>query len=179
MALPSHSLPMTTRQEFLQEVDNLLGVQKQIAGTGQLTWQDGRSNGSKCVKIPLEIGGIQYGAQLVVIAYPQEQERFSILIVHQIAVCRLDVVDDGEIHGNFQALPGDEIPSLVNGPHFHEWQLNRRLVEGSNRLQKLPLAKPFDQTRNYEAALRWFCAQTKIDIPYDFNFDLPPRESLF
>lgn len=170
---------MTTRQEFLQEVDNLLGVQKQIAGTGQLIWQDGRSNGSKCVKIPLEIDGIQYGAQLVVIAYPQEPGRFSILIVHQIAVCRLDVVDDGEIHGNFQALPADGIPGLVNGPHFHEWQLNRRLIEGSNRLQKLPLARPFDQTRSYEAALRWFCAQTRVDIPYDFDFDLPPRESLF
>jgi hypothetical protein len=170
---------MTTKQEFLQEVDNLLDAQKQIAGASELVWQDGTSNGSKCIKIPLEIEGIQYGAKLVVNAYPQEPGKFSILIIHHIAVCRLDVVEDGEIHGNFQALAEDDIPALVNGPHFHEWKLNRRLIEGANRLQKLPLAKPFDRLRSYQAALRWFCAETKIEVPYDFDFDLPARESLF
>lgn len=174
-----HKNQMPTREEFIAEVDRLLEVQKTLAGTESIEWQDGRTIGSKVIKIPIAVAGIQFGTQLVVNAYPQEPGRFSFLLVHKIAISRLDVTDDGEIHGNFQALPNENLPPLVNGPHFHEWALNRRLIEGSNKLQKLPLARPFYQTRNFNSALRWFCAEVKIELPFDLALELPPREQLF
>jgi hypothetical protein len=170
---------MPTRDVFVEEVDRLLETQKVMAGADGVTWQMGRNADERCIKVPLEIGGELLGPELLVVAFPQVAGKYSVLIVHHVAVCRLDVVPSIEYHTNPLPLPGERHAAKVFGPHFHSWGLNRNRIEAPIKLQKLRMAEPYDGVVKLMSALRWFCGETKIMVPHSVNLQLPEKEGLF
>lgn len=171
---------MPTREEFIAEVDALLQApDKVLVGATTVTWQPGRNLEEEVIKIPIEVDGVQDEDELVIVAYPNEPDTYSILIVHGIAVCRLDVVPMTDAHTNALILPSENLPSVVIGPHFHRWSLNRRIIDSPIKLQRLRMAEPYTGTVKFMSALRWFCGEAKIIVPHDVHIELPRTERLF
>lgn len=170
---------MPTREEFIADVDKFMNVQKLLVGTNNPEWHQGRNEGELAIKFPLEIEGVQYGQQLTLNAYPYEPGTFSISLIHDVAVTRLDVTHDNDAHGNNVLIASDALPSIIYGPHFHRWETNRRLVDYQGKLIKLRLAEPFSGSRKLMSALRWFCSETNIQLEYDAYVELPPKDGLF
>lgn len=170
---------MPTRDEFIAEVDSLLQKpNKVLAGGANVAWQMGRNFDEQIIKIPIETDGIQEGDELVIVAYPNEPDTYSILLIHRIAIARLDVVPTTDGHTNALLLPTEDLPSVVMGPHFHRWSINRRLIESASKLQRLRMAEPYTGTLKLMSALRWFCGEAKIVVPHDVQFELPRSEKL-
>lgn len=62
-----------------------------IGGDAPLLWQPARDQEGLCVKLPLEVDGQQSGQSLYVQAFPNYYSlRFSIAILYEPAICRLD-----------------------------------------------------------------------------------------
>lgn len=167
---------MPTRDKFVEEVDHIFSQQKELAGTDGVRWQAGRNEDEMHIVFPVEMGGIQEGIQLHLLAYPKEQGKFSITLVWRIAVCRLDV-SANDTHGNGLS-PLDGLPALVTGPHFHAWAINRRLIESASKLQRLRMAAPYTGSVKFMAALRWFCGEANIMVPHSISIDLPSSRRL-
>lgn len=169
---------MPTKDQFIKEVDGLLSVVKTLAGAEHVAWQDGRNEDEPCIKIPIEVEGVQYGTELLIVAYPLEPGKFSIVLIHYIAVCRLDIVDESEIHSNPLDALGLANMTLIRGPHFHSWPINRRLIESATKAQRLRMAEPYEGSKKLMAALRWFCGQTNILVPHGVSIELPDAKRL-
>ncbi len=171
---------MPTKEEFIKTVDALMGAEKVlVTGYDLIEWVEGRdSTLEKCIKFPLEVGGVQSGARLELIAFPyHEILKFSISIIFGTSICRLDF-DDSDTHQNNLRTPQDNIPLLIQGTHFHSWELNRRLVVSPAALLKLKNAEPITNLRAFMPSLRWFFKRTNIVFPFDLSIDLPEKEKL-
>ncbi len=147
-------------------------LNKAAVGGSTADWRPGRDDQELQIKLPLEIDGEQMGDLLVLTAFPLERGKISFSLVHGVAVTRLDVTAH-ENHSNpFDAL-GSKRPTLIRGPHFHSWELNRRFVDSARGLPRLPMAEPYLGSVKVMHALRWFCGETKITLPHGDSFDLP------
>lgn len=144
-------------------------------------WQPGRELGSGeyTVKIPLEINGEIGDQKLIINSTPNaETLKFCVLISFEPAVCRLDY-DEGDVHLNSHAIGEDSIDPLVQGPHYHPWELNQRFFTHSSKAIELHNAVPFEENiRQFDSALRWFCAKNKVILPHDHRIELPPKSML-
>lgn len=168
---------MPTRDEFVKEVSHFFVQPKRLGGIGTPAhWQPNRDPAELCLKLPIEIDGVLSGQTLVIVSYPSSPNlRFTILIVFEVAVARLDFDETGG-HTNGFLSHLDGLASIVPGSHFHRWSLNTRFVEGNGRLEELKHAEPLPVAiRNFDAALRWFCDETGIALPHNHLIDLPPK----
>lgn len=165
---------MTSKAEFIQSVDNFLAREKSIAGVGNPPqWQPNRDGVGHEIRMPIEVGGVQYGDHLIIWCVPQAKA-FHILISRLDAcVCRLDF-DDLQGHTNTLFAADDGLPGIVSGRHFHRWSLNTRFVMANGSLEKLKHAEELPvKIRLFDQALRWFCHETNIMLPHDHNITLP------
>lgn len=173
MSQPLRCSSMPSREVFIQEVDRLLSVRKDLVGGDRAAWNPGREPNEVQIKLPLEVNGEQHGPGVVLTAFPSEAGKFSISLVHHVAVARLDVTRF-EAHSNPLDALGRRIKTLIHGSHFHRWELNKQYVEAFGKLQRLHMAEPYEGSEKFMAALRWFCGELKIIVPHDVNIELPP-----
>lgn len=165
---------MTAREEFIAAVTAFLAADKTLAGVDMPPqWMPSRTRPEQCIKVPIELDGVQYGQQLVIVA-PSVQADFSISIVHSVGVVRLDFEPRGGGHRNTLLASLDGLPGIVSGTHFHRWRYNTRFVEGDGRLEELKHAEELPTAiRSFDAALRYFCGETNIQLPHGHRIDLP------
>lgn len=175
---------MASAKDFIAAADGFLATPKRLIGsTTPQDWQEGRSSGEGALtlKFPIEINGEQdVRHKLALTAYPNDEDlRFHIALIFQFAIFRLDFHSSAQ-HGNIDAvrlrLP---LPGTVSGPHYHPWDYNKRLIRNVSEAFKLTIAVPLDENiRQFDSALRWFCAETNIELA-NHEIQLPPRTGLF
>lgn len=158
---------MTSLDEFIAAVDKFMPLPKVLVGASGLhQWQQGRDGADEaCLKLPIEVGGVQSGQLLHITAFPEHPTlKFRVGIYFGQVLCRLDFDLEAK-HGN-NLIPRDVVlPSLVTGPHWHSWELNRHLFKSVTSYTRLKCAAPLDAgVRKFDAALRWYCAQRKIQL---------------
>jgi hypothetical protein len=170
---------VATAGEFVAAVDAFMATRKTIVGADTaLAWAPARDEGCLCIKLPLEINGEQHGQTLMVQSCPNSPfvPNFNIMAIWSTAVSRLDF--DGTSHGNKVPWIRD-VPAVIHGPHYHPWALNKRFVTNAREHQKLPIAVALPPNiQQFDAALRWFCADNNIDLPRGHRIELPPRTRL-
>ncbi|MBS0566093.1 MAG: hypothetical protein JSS59_01605 [Proteobacteria bacterium] len=166
---------MLGKVEFVAAVDAFMLAQKTLAGVdAPLTWQRARDDDARRVKIPIQVDGEQHDQYLLIDAFPEHESlKFCVAIMFsEYVVCRLDF-DLEVVHGNNHS---HELPLLVVGPHWHSWELNRTTIELGHRFH-LPNALEFHEARQFDATLRWYCAQRHIALGAH-KIELPHAERL-
>lgn len=155
----------TGRVALLQAVDAYVAAHKTLVfGNAPLVWQDARDTYARRLKLPIEIGGEQYpGQYLLIDAFPDKkpQEFIVMLLFNDHTICRLDF-EPTAVHGNPMNAP---VPSVVQGPHWHSWALNRphvKIVSGKHF--DLPVAISITGPRNFDDALRFYCQGNNIEL---------------
>lgn len=169
-----------TAAEFVATVDAFLAAPKiALRADEPMDWSLGRDAGELRVSLPLEVSGEAAGQTLMVQFYPTYPLlMFRLSVNFEPVVCRLDFELDGT-HGNNLAEPRENLPPVIHGPHYHAWPLNRRLVTSSRAPLKLKNALPLQtQIRQFDAALRFFCADNNIVLPRGHRIELPDKRSL-
>ena len=170
-----------TPAQFVAAVDAFMDMKKRLIGADvSPTWQAGRDPDQLRLKLPLELDGVQHGQTLCIDAHPAYPTlRFYIMILFAPegpSICRLDYRLD-DIHPN-NADSLVKLPSMVCGPHYHAWRLNRHLAKSTAHALPLPNATPLPKIRQFDAALRWFCSENKIILPPGHRIELPAKERL-
>jgi len=172
---------MATRGDIVDAVDAFMATPKRIVGfDSPPIWAPGFNEHERVMKYPLEIEGELRGAQLMVVSFPlQLALKFRLGILFPAMICRLDYTDETHPNSADSVLAG-RCPPIVTGPHYHSWQLNRRFFKGITRPPKLHDAVPYnDPGRTFDAILRWFCSDTRIEqLPPGHLIELPPAETL-
>lgn len=171
---------MTPRiQEFLAEVDAFMAAPKILLGADRPSWQPGRQHNELVIKLPLEVAGEQEAGNFLYVASepnsPSLTFRIGILFRDRM-MCRLDF-EEG-IHPNTWGCPIEVLPPFVEGPHWHAWEINRHLVKSLVLYEKLRNARPFATIKRFDAALRWYCGERKIQLGAH-GIELPTRTRLF
>jgi len=170
---------VTSVTAFIAAVDKFMSLDKRLVGADEImSWQPGREPDTYFLKLPLEVDGEQMGQSLFVKAYPlHPTQRFSIGIIFEPTICRLDFWLEG-IHSNGLTATSEGLSALINGSHYHPWEINKGCVESPNKLFKLQKAVPFTDARQFDSALRWFCGENKILLPPKHTIELPLRTRL-
>ena len=159
---------------FRSAVDAFVAARKTIVfGNASPEWREARDVYGYRLKLPVEIAGEQHPGQFLVIdAYPDRKphEFFVMLLFADHTVCRLDF-EPTAVHPNPMNSP---VPSVVHGPHWHSWSLNRdhvKIVSGKHF--DLPVAAPISGPRNFDDALRFYCQENNIELgahPIEFPY---------
>lgn len=165
---------MTTRADKIAAVDVFMASAKRIVRPdAQEDWRPGHDKDELIQKWPIEIAGEQLqDANLAIIGNPRRGSLFfRILILFPGAICRLDHTD--ETHGN--PLGTASAPTLVRGPHYHSWPLNRKYLKDFSRPMDLPVAISYPGSgQSFDNVLRWFCDDTNIEpLPTNHRIELP------
>ena len=172
---------MTPGEAKIAMLDAFMGAPKRIVGCDQApSYLPGYSKKELVAKYPLEVGGEQPGAHFTVTANLQKlQPFFRLQILFPACVCRLDFTD--ELHINTFREPLDGVGWSMNGPHYHSWPVNKRFYRTLDKPIELHNAVPLpDCGRTFDAVLRWFCSDNKIEsLPSNHRIVLPVRETLF
>jgi hypothetical protein len=172
---------MAAGQAKIAMFDAFMGAPKRIVGSDQSpNFLPGYSRHELVAKYPLEVGGELPGAHFTVTAnLHKPQPFFRLQILFPASVCRLDYTD--EHHVNALRDPLDGIGWSMTGPHYHSWLINKRFYHTLDKPIELHNAVPLpDCGRTFDAVLRWFCTDTKIDsLPSNHRIELPVRETLF
>lgn len=172
---------MATAAEYLAALDSFMAAEKVIQGADQpVMWSEGYSRFERQATFPLEYEGEQQkGVHLLVVSFPNEAAlKFRLSLCFHAALSRLDYTD--EYHPNSLRVDEDAVPAVVNGPHYHSWQVNRRFFRSATAAVELRNALPFvSQARTFEAILRWYCEETRIvGLGPGHRIELPRRETL-
>ena len=165
---------MSTKDVFVAKVTAFLAAEKTLAGVDLPPhWMPSRTRPEQCIKVPIEIEGVQYGQQLVIVT-PSARADFSLSIIYAVGVTRLDFEPHSGGHRNTLLAHLDGLPGVVTGAHFHRWKHNVRFVEGDGRLEELKHAEDLPPSiRTFDAALRFFCDETNIRLPHGHRIELP------
>src|SRR5579872_1964011 len=90
---PAHFGLIMPTQPISQLIDSLLATEKTMSGAAD--WRDGPYHGEQRVVMPLRIGGVSTGADLIVSAYPLfGYSKFRIMICAPKCIWRIDHVTD-------------------------------------------------------------------------------------
>lgn len=172
---------MAAQYAFRDQVDQLLGLPKQILGTPD--WNNGPYAGQFRWLAPLGSDGVTTPLNLIVNAFPRSADlHFDILITHARCVMRLEYWTQAR-HNNHRIgrvpLPADITPGWIRGPHCHHWKDNRGLATA----RALPVELKFaallpTQVRGFHAAFRWFCGEANILCASNQEPSLPARDTL-
>ena len=171
----------TGGSKFHKAVDAFVAAPKTLVfGNAPLVWQTARDAYGYRLKLPIEIAGEQHpGQYLVIDAYPDRRpaEFIFCLLYADHTICRLDF-ESTAVHANPMDAP---VPTIIRGPHWHSWELNRdRVKVVSGKHFALPVADTLIGPRNFEDALRHFCQQRNIALgahPIEFPYPgqlIPP-----
>jgi hypothetical protein len=166
--------------DLLEALDSFVRLRKRLLGTdGPVSWVDGHNRFERRTVFPIELDGeLLVGARLEVTSVQRGRGQFRLSLCYNAAIARLDHTD--ETHANTLKKDEVSVPSLVTGPHYHSWQLNRRFFRGLSKAPELGLAEPFASRGNFDSNLRWFCEELNIDQPDGRHvIELPRREGLF
>lgn len=150
---------------FKLAVDAFVSARKTpVFGNTPLVWQVARDVYGYRLKLPVEIGGEQHPGQFLLIdAFPDRKphEFMIMLLFADHAVCRLDF-EPTAVHGNPMSAP---VQTIVRGPHWHSWELNRDRVKIiSGKHFDLPVAISVTGPRNFDDALRFYCQERNIEL---------------
>lgn len=165
------------RLDLRQRIDAFLAAKKTLGGTPE--WVVGNRSEERRAVWPVMLNGRSAEATLQATAYPHEGTlRFTIGLEWPDCIWRLDFEPFYKKHSN----PLAEITRLgveprLDGPHYHSWADNRHLVKGG-RVDQLPVARSFKRIKKWDAAMRWFCGETKIVMTKAQMLDFPPRDRL-
>jgi hypothetical protein len=166
--------------DIVSAINDFMATPKAVLGVeGQPVWAPGWTEHERVMHYPIEVGGEFRGAQLMVVAFPRAPDlKFRLGILFPAMIARLDFTD--ETHPNSMGAVMDGLPSFVTGPHYHSWRVNSRFFHGVTKPPKLHNAEPFiEPVHSFDAALRWFCADTNINgLPANHRIELPPRMDL-
>jgi hypothetical protein len=172
---------VATVPEIIDAVDAFLATPKRIVGYDRLPqWGPGHNVHESATKYPLEIEGELRGSQLMIVGFRRDPGlKFRVGILFPAMICRLDYTDETHLNSIDGHLRHD-IPAVMTGPHYHSWPLNRRFFRGVTKPPKLHDAVPYSGAgRTFDAILRWFCADVRIDsLPPDHRICLPERDLL-
>lgn len=163
--------------DFVKAVDAFVAAPKTLVlGNTAPQWQPARDVYATRLKLPLEIEGEQRGQHLLIDAFPDHRPRvFCIgLLFAEHMVCRLDF-DPPRVHSNGWHTA---LPSVVHGPHWHSWELNRPTVKNVGKFLELPYASEFTEAREFDAVLRWYCTERNILEIGAHGIEFPPPEKL-
>lgn len=165
---------MPTRDEFVRYVTDFLAAPKTLAGVDTaIDWGPGRQHQEQCIKLPLAVNGVQTGEQFVVAFTPGLNIHSQLITVNGVCVCRLDYDPHGGHRNGFVAHL-DGLPGVIQGTHFHRWELNTRFVESTATLPKLKHASALPQElHTFDNYLRFFCGETNIALPNGHWIQLP------
>ncbi|WP_222707634.1 hypothetical protein, partial [Ottowia flava] len=165
--------PRMTREEFIAYVDSVLLAQKSIPGIDEPThFELGTFRNEYVLKLPVEINGV-LGPEKIIVAYrPSAHIDYSISLVCNVSVCRLDY-DEAGGHTNSMLASRFRIPLIVSGPHFHKWEYNKQFVENDTKLLELKNAVEVRGIRSFDSALRWFCGEVNVHLPHNHSIALP------
>ena len=182
MYIPKKRDKQPINEPLVAAIDAFMQCKKFLIGSDSPpSWQMGRElgNGEVTLKLPLGVNGEIGDQKLIINASPNALNlKFNILITFEPAICRLDF-DDRETHMNSHAIGGDSIESVVHGPHYHSWGLNKRFFTHSSKPIELHNATPLEANiRGFDSALRWFCDTNKIILKHDHRILFPVRDLL-
>lgn len=169
---------MASRPDIRTQVDALLAAEKTLVGEAEFQALEGDSRKQRWRK-PCAINGEVTPLELEIQAYPDcETLKFRAILVWGRAICRLDYASN-EAHVNSPNRPRDLEIGPLNDPHFHSWSDNRRFSTRVSLPTNLPNARLIPaNVRTYDAALRWFCGETRIILPSPDVPALPGRTTL-
>lgn len=171
---------MAAVADLASAIDTFMAEEKTVVGADRpFFWSEGYSRHERVAKFPLEVNGEQPGAHLAVVAFPNAAVlKFRLSVCFNAAICRLDYTD--EYHPNSLLIAADNLPSAVNGPHYHSWPVNRRFFRAATTAVELHNAMPFNTSaRSFDSILRWFCEDNRINgLAPNHNIELPSRERL-
>jgi hypothetical protein len=163
--------------DFVAAVDSFMAAADKslVLGPQVPEWRRVRDEDFVRIKLPLEVAGEQLGQHLLIDAYTEHPTlKFCIGIMFpEGVVCRLDYELEA-VHGNGFAYG---LPLEVQGPHWHSWELNRLSFKDNGHFLKLPYATTFHDARQFDATLRWYCAQRHIALGAH-GIEFPPRGRL-
>lgn len=163
--------------EIIPLIDTFVAAQKEIGGAP--SWKEVGTRGEYRLIAPLLIDGSSTGMCLEVNAYPNIQQlRFRIMLRQVECFSRIDFVSD-EQHVNPRGL-GEEIPkNLFMAPHVHHWFDNKAYCSKFSLPKTLPVARMLPSNlRHFDATLRWFCGEYRIEQPPIGLIALPERTRL-
>jgi hypothetical protein len=140
--------------DLLEALDSFVRLRKRLLGTdGPVSWVDGHNRFERRTVFPIELDGeLLVGARLEVTSVQRGRGQFRLSLCYNAAIARLDHTD--ETHANTLKKDEVSVPSLVTGPHYHSWQLNRRFFRGLSKAPELGLAEPFASRGNFDSNLR-------------------------
>jgi hypothetical protein len=162
----------------VETIDAFMAAQKHAMGADDLlAWQPGRNTNERVLRLPLEVDGEQHGQTLLIKGFPRERGlKFRIGINFPPAICRVDFAN--EIHPNSKSEPLDYVPR-IEGPHYHSWPANRRFFTAPRTPLRLHNAIDLGTPgRIFDAVLRWFCEDVRIQLPANHTIELPRQETL-
>jgi hypothetical protein len=172
---------MSTVAELIDAVDAFMATPKRIVGYNSAPqWGPGYTPHELETKYPLEVEGELRGAQLMIVGFPRQRDlKFRVGILFPAMICRLDYTNETHVN-SVSGYLSDMVPEDVTGPHYHSWRVNRRFFRGTLRPPRLFDAVLYNSPgRTFDAILRWFCSDTKIEsLPPDHLIALPRAETL-
>ncbi len=175
---------MAPKHDMQQVIDEFLNSKKAILGAdNHFEWVSGYSQYECKAKFPIILDGeSQQHARFELTGFTNSTElKFRLALCFGAIICRLDYTD--ETHANILRLSEENLPSVVHGPHYHSWNINRRFFKGVKPLQKpapkLENAEIFKMRGNFDSILRWFCAEVNIEpLSSAHLISLPSRDFL-
>ena len=169
---------MAAGPDIRETIDKLLAAEKTLAGDAVFQALQGDQRQQRWRKA-CAIQGEVTPLDLEVQAYPDSPNlKFRIILIYQRAVWRLDFSDDGG-HPNHTNRPKDLEAGPITGPHYHCWSDNRRFATKTSLPHTLRNARRLpNNIQTFENTFRWFCGETRIEVPTAEIPALPSRVSL-
>ena len=162
--------------DLRHDVDAFLAAEKSLPRAG--VWAQVNRADELRMRLPVEIDGeVSQSFVVEMIVAPNAiQPSLRIVILYGPCIFRLEMTSAG--HQNSFNRPAD-LPSFVEGPHYHGWTDNRRFA----RANRLP--KDLDNARilpnsvvSFDDAFRWFIEETGFDFPSWGPPEWPQRTGL-
>lgn len=168
---------MTIRgPDFIKAVDAFMAAPKSLAGASDPQWvRSERDAYRSCLKLPIEVDDEISGQKLLIQADPTKDALvFSVGILFlDRCICRIDF-DKGDSHFNHWHA---SLPNVVQGSHWHSWELNKGEFRKLAHFKKLRYASEFTAAKQFDATLRWYCQERNIQLGAH-GIEFPGRESL-
>ena len=172
---------MQNAGDLRKAIDTFLVQPKRILGAdAPQRWEQGWGDLERKIILPIEMDGESTGFKVQISSLSDDGgKQFRIGLMAPFCISRLD--HTSEIHQNTLALPEEDLPFLVRGPHYLSWLLNRRFFRSVNEPPRLRNARPFfTNQRSFDSILRWFLGEHGIEsLSANHAVTLPNRDWLF
>lgn len=148
--------------DFIKAVDAFMIAKKSLVGVEAPQWAQARDEYKYCLKLPIEENDELSGQKLLIQADPTKDELvFSagILFLDR-CVDRIDIDKNDSHFNNWHP----SLPTVVEGSHWHSWELNKNEFKKLAHFKKLRYASEFREAKQFDAILRWYCQGRNIEL---------------